>query len=61
MPVHEKVNLFLAQVASTDKDTPAFHARSGILPPRLRHNYLLYCTVVFSSRREPPFWKHSGF
>lgn len=30
--------------------TPACHARSGILPPRLRHNYLLYCSILFSSR-----------
>jgi hypothetical protein len=49
MPVHEKVILFLAYVASTDKYTPAFHARSGILPPRLRHNYLLHCSILFSS------------
>ena len=50
---------FLAQVASTDKYTPAFHARSGILPPRLRHNYLLYCSILFSSRAS--FWKDSEF
>jgi hypothetical protein len=53
-----KLTQFLAQVASTDKYTPAFHARSGILPPRLRHNYLLYCSILFSSRASflETFW-----